>query len=301
MNKSNLSILRIVLGILLSILICPLMFIISWGVGNIWTIDNEVLNKKYIIEKFDEIDGYNKLIDVAIESATDRIEDTKIIEKIATEVFDKECIDEIFEQIMDRIFEGKKIDIDLEDKLENSIRRAVVNVYNDEAENVIDTYAKDMAQELNGSIKDALEEIENSQELNKYSDVIIFIKKNAGTAIIAAIVFWGICWLILLLIFKAGRAGFIVPAVSLILSAIVFFAEFVFILWMTGEITDYVSELLDGIEVLAVEFIVCFIDSVKNAVFMCGAVTFVAAIVMIIVGYILHTVRQKRLQRLEQL
>lgn len=56
-----------------------------------------------------------------------------------------------------------------------------------------------------------------------------------------------------------------------------------------------------GIEVFAVEFIMCFIDSVKNAVLMCGVVTFVAAIAMIIVGCIVHTVRKKRLRRLEQL
>lgn len=368
MNNCNLSMLRIVLGVLLSILIFPLMFITSWIMGNIWTIDNEILNKNYVIEKFNEIDGYNKLIDVAIELASDSIENTKMVEKIATEVFDKGCIDEIFEQIMDKIFEGGKIDIDLEDKLEKGICRAVVNVYNDEAENIIDawlegnfkdanrviyeacadmldeqmielgadklgvdkslvnvtqvreyldenplseadkeliidacgkviedyvdTYAQGMAWEINASIEEAIEEFENSQELNQYSDVIIFIKKNAGIALLAAIVIFVVCWIILLMIFKVRKAGFIIPAVSLILSAIAYFAEFVFVLWMTGEITAYIAGGKDSIESFVFEFVVSFVDGVKNVILMCGTVTLVAAIVLIIAGCVLNAVRK---------
>lgn len=370
MKRNRLSAIRIVFGVFFSILFFPIMFAAAFIVGNVWTVKNDVLNKEAILEEFDNVDGYEKLLDAVMESVMGDAEDTELQKRIVSEVFDEECIDEIFGQVLDKLFEGKDIDIDLEDKLEESISNAVVNVYDDEAENVIDAwiegsldyeyeiiydacgdmidekiveacvdrfgldesmlsseqirqylkdnpiseadkkliieecgkvvetyvdnYAGDIAEELNTSIEDALSELEESEELNEYSEIIIMIKSNANMAIIVGVVLFVICMLLLLLIFKAGRAGFVVPAVALIFSAIAYLAEFILALWVTGELSNYALEIEDSIEVFVFDFMMKIVEGVRNTILICGAVSFAIAVVMIIVGSILHTARKKR-------
>lgn len=368
MKTNKLSAIRIVLGVFFSIFFIPIMYAVSFAAGNIWTVDNKVLDRDAIIDEFKAMDGYDKLIDAAIDTvAIDEI-DKDIQKRIVSEVFDEECINEVFEQVLDKIFEGEDVDIDLEDEFAKGISDAIVNLYNDEAENVInawisrdlasdyemiyemcgeyideqmvsfaagqlgvdtsvlsvqnvreylaanpiseadkkkvidecgklvedyvDEYAVTIAKEINVSVEEAMDEINDSEELNEASEIIIMIKENAMLAVILCGVVFAVCWIILLLIFKARRSGFVIPAVSLIFAAITYFIEFVAILWATGEMTSAAEDFEDAVEILAFDFVMNFIDAIKNTILTCGAVTLVVAIVLIIIGCVLHAVRK---------
>ena len=76
----------------------------------------------------------------------------------------------------------------------------------------------------------------------------MMIKDNATLAIILCGVAFAVCFIILLLIFKARRAGFVIPAVSLIFAAITYLIEFVVILWATGELSSAAEDFEDAIE-----------------------------------------------------
>lgn len=368
MKNNKLSAIRIVLGVFFSIFFIPIMYAVSFAAGNIWTLDNKVLDRDAIIDEFEAMDGYDKLIDAALETASIDEIDKDIQKKVVSEVFDEDCINEVFEQILDKVFEGKDVDIDLEDELAEGMSDAIVNLYNDEAENVInawisrdlakdyemiydvcgeyideqmvsfaadqlgvdksvlsvqnvreylatnpiseadkkkvidecgklvedyvDDYAVTIAKEINVSVAEALEEINDADELEEASEIIIMIKDNATLAIILCGVAFAVCFVILLLIFKARRAGFVIPAVSLIFAAITYLIEFVVILWATGEVASAAEDFEDAIEILAFDFVMKFIDAIKNTILTCGAVTFVVAVVLIIVGCVLHTVRK---------
>ncbi len=368
MKNNKLSAIRIVFGVFFSIFFIPIMYVVSFAAGNIWTLDNKVLDRDAIIDEFEAMDGYDKLIDAALETASIDEIDKDIQKKVVLEVFDEDCINEVFEQILDKVFEGKDVDIDLEDELAEGMSDAIVNLYNDEAENVInawisrdlakdyemiydvcgeyideqmvsfaadqlgvdksvlsvqnvreylvanpisesdkkkvidecgkivedyvDEYAVTIAKEINVSVAEALEEINDAEELDEASEIIIMIKDNATLAIILCGVAFAVCFIILLLIFKARRAGFVIPAVSLILAAITYLIEFVVILWATGEMTSVAEDFEDAIEILAFDFVMKFIDAIKNTILTCGAVTFAVAVVLIIIGCVLHVVRK---------
>lgn len=368
MKNDKLSAIRIVLGVFFSIFFIPIMYAVSFAAGNIWTVDNKVLDRDAIIDEFKEMDGYDKLIDVALETASIDEIDKDIQKRVVSEVFDEECINEVFEQILDKIFEGEDVDIDLEDEFTKGISDAIVNLYNDEAENVInawisrdlakdyemiydvcgeyideqmvsfaagqlgvdasvlsvqnvreylvanpipeadmkkvidecgklvedyvDDYAVTIAKEINVSVAEALEEINDADELEEASEIIMMIKENSTLAIILCGVVFAVCFVILLLIFKARRAGFVIPAVSLILAAITYFIEFVVILWATGEVAAQTEEFSDAIEIFAFDFVMRYVDAIKNTILTCGAVTFAVAVVLIIIGCVLHTVRK---------
>ena len=368
MKNNKLSAIRIVLGVFFSIFFIPIMYAVSFAVGNIWTVDNKVLNRDAIIDEFKAMDGYDKLVEAALETASVDEIDKDIQKKIVSTVFDEECIDEVFGQILDKMFEGKDVDIDLEDEFAKGISDAIVNLYNDEAENVInawisrdlakdyemiddvcgeyiddymmgfaanqlgidkstltfdrvreylssnpipeadkkkaidecgkivekyvDEYTTPLAKEINASVAEALEEINNADELEETSEIIILIKENATLAIILCGVAFAVCFIILLLIFKARRAGFVIPAVSLILAAITYFVEYIVILWATGEMASATEDFEDAIEILAFDFVMNFIDAIKNTIITCGVVTFAVAVVLIIIGCVLHAVRK---------
>ena len=277
MKNNKLSAIRIVLGVFFSIFFIPIMYAVSFAAGNIWTVDNKVLDRDAIIEEFEAMDGYDKLIDVALETASIDEIDKDIQKKVISEVFDEDCINEVFEQILDKVFEGKDVDIDLEDELAEGISDAVVNLYNDEAENVInawisrdlakdyemiydvcgeyidgqmisfaadqlgvdtsvlsvqnvreylvtnpipeadmkkvidecgklvedyvDEYAVTIAKEVNVSVAETLEEINDADELKEASEIIMMIKENSTLAIILCGVAFTVCFVILLLIF----------------------------------------------------------------------------------------------------
>ena len=370
MKNNKLSAIRIVLGVFFSIFFIPIMYAVSFAAGNIWTVDNKVLDRDAIIEEFEAMDGYDKLIDVALETASIDEIDKDIQKKVISEVFDEDCINEVFEQILDKVFEGKDVDIDLEDELAEGISDAVVNLYNDEAENVInawisrdlakdyemiydvcgeyidgqmisfaadqlgvdtsvlsvqnvreylvtnpipeadmkkvidecgklvedyvDEYAVTIAKEVNVSVAETLEEINDADELKEASEIIMMIKENSTLAIILCGVAFTVCFVILLLIFKARRAGFVIPAVSLILAAITYFIEYIVILWATGEMASATEDFEDAIEILAFDFVMNFIDAIKNTILTCGVITFAVGIVLIIIGCILHAVRKNR-------
>ena len=368
MKNNKLSAIRIVLGVFFSIFFIPIMYAVSFAAGNIWTVDNKVLDRDAIIDEFKAMDGYDKLIDAALETASIDEIDKDIQKRVISEVFDEECINEVFVQILDKVFEGKDVDIDLEDELAEGISDAVVNLYNDEAENVInawisrdlakdyemiydvcgeyideqmvsfaaeqlgvdtsvlsvqnvreylvanpipeadmkkvidecgklvedyvDDYAVTIAKEINVSVAEALEEINDADELEEASEIIMMIKENSTLAIILCGVAFAVCFVILLLIFKARRAGFVIPAVSLILAAITYLIEFVVILWATGEVAAQTEEFSDAIEIFAFDFVMRYVDVIKNTILTCGAVTFAVAVVLIIIGCVLHTVRK---------
>ncbi|MBR6646275.1 MAG: hypothetical protein IKL09_02015 [Clostridia bacterium] len=368
MKNNKLSAIRIVLGVFFSIFFIPIMYAVSFAAGNIWTVDNKVLDRDAIIDEFKAMDGYDKLIDAALETASIDEIDKDIQKRVISEVFDEECINEVFVQILDKVFEGKDVDIDLEDELAEGISDAVVNLYNDEAENVInawisrdlakdyemiydvcgeyideqmvsfaaeqlgvdtsvlsvqnvreylvanpipeadmkkvidecgklvedyvDDYAVTIAKEINVSVAEALEEINDADELEEASEIIMMIKENSTLAIILCGVAFAVCFVILLLIFKARRAGFVIPAVSLILAAITYLIEFVVILWATGEVAAQTEEFSDAIEIFAFDFVMRYVDAIKNTILTCGAVTFAVAVVLIIIGCVLHTVRK---------
>ena len=368
MKNNKLSAIRIVLGVFFSIFFIPIMYAVSFAAGNIWTVDNKVLDRDAIIDEFKAMDGYDKLIDAALETASIDEIDKDVQKKVVSEVFDEDCINEVFEQILDKVFEGKDVDIDLEDELAEGISDAVVNLYNDEAENVInawisrdlakdyemiydvcgeyideqmvsfaaeqlgvdtsvlsvqnvreylvanpipeadmkkvidecgklvedyvDDYAVTIAKEINVSVAEALEEINDADELEEASEIIMMIKENSTLAIILCGVVFAVCFVILLLIFKARRAGFVIPAVSLILAAITYLIEFVVILWATGEVAAQTEEFSDAIEIFAFDFVMRYVDAIKNTILTCGAVTFAVAVVLIIIGCVLHTVRK---------
>jgi len=368
MKTNKLSAIRIVLGVFFSILFIPIMYAVSFAAGNIWTVDNKILDRDAILDEFKAMDGYDKLIDAAIETVSIDEIDKDIQKRIVSEVFDEDCINEIFTQVLDKLFEGEDVDIDFEDEFAKGISDAIISLYNDEAENVIDAwisrdlakdyemiyevcgeyidaqmidfaagqlgidksmitidrvreylssnpiseadkkkviddcgkivedyvdeYATTIAKEINLSAEDAIDEINNTDEINEVSDIIIMIKENAMLAVILCGVAFAVCWIILLLIFKARRAGFVIPAVSLILAAITYFIEFVAILWATGEVNAYMEELKDGIENLVFDFVMNYIEAIKNTILTCGIVTFAVAIVMIIIGCVLHAVRK---------
>ena len=368
MKNNKLSAIRIVLGVFFSIFFIPIMYAVSFAAGNIWTVDNKVLDRDAIIDEFKAMDGYDKLIDAALETASIDEIDKDVQKKVVSEVFDEDCINEVFEQILDKVFEGKDVDIDLEDELAEGISDAVVNLYNDEAENVInawisrdlakdyemiydvcgeyideqmvsfaagqlgvdtsvlsvqivreylvanpipeadmkkvidecgklgedyvDDYAVTIAKEINVSVAETLEEINDADELEEASEIIMMIKENSTLAIILCGVVFVVCFVILLLIFKARRAGFVIPAVSLILAAITYLIEFVVILWATGEVAAQTEEFSDAIEIFAFDFVMRYVDAIKNTILTCGAVTFAVAVVLIIIGCVLHTVRK---------
>lgn len=368
MKNNKLSAIRIVLGVFFSIFFIPIMYAVSFAVGNIWTVDNKVLDRDAIIDEFKKMDGYDKLIDAALETASIDEVDKDIQKRVVSEVFDEDCINEVFEQILDKIFEGEDVDIDLEDEFAKGISDAIVNLYNDEAENVInawisrdlakdyemiydvcgeyideymisfaagqlgidkntltfdrvreylsstpipeadkkkvidecgklvenyvDDYADTLAKEINGSVAEALEEINDTEELNEASEIIMLIKENATLAVILCVVAFAVCFIILMLIFKARRAGFVIPAVSLILAAITYFVEYIVILWATGEMASAAEDFEDAIEILVFDFMMKFIDAIKNTILVCGGVTFAVAVVLIIIGCVLHTVRK---------
>ena len=368
MKNNKLSAIRIVLGVFFSIFFIPIMYAVSFAAGNIWTVDNKVLDRDAIIDEFKAMDGYDKLIDAALETASIDEIDKDVQKKVVSEVFDEDCINEVFEQILDKVFEGKDVDIDLEDELAEGISDAVVNLYNDEAENVInawisrdlakdyemiydvcgeyideqmvsfaagqlgvdtsvlsvqnvreylvanpipeadmkkvidecgklvedyvDDYAVTIAKEINVSVAETLEEINDADELEEASEIIMMIKENSTLAIILCGVVFAVCFVILLLIFKARRAGFVIPAVSLILAAITYLIEFVVILWATGEVAAQTEEFSDAIEIFAFDFVMRYVDAIKNTILTCGAVTFAVAVVLIIIGCVLHTVRK---------
>jgi len=368
MKNNKLSAVRIVLGVFFSILFIPVMYAVSFVAGNIWTVDKKILDRDAIIDEFKEMDGYDKLIDAAIETVSIDDIDKEIQKRIAAEVFDEDCINEVFEQILDKIFEGKNVKINFEDEFAKGIRESIISIYNDEADNIIDAwilgslakdynmiydvcgeyideqmvnfaagrlgidknmltadrvreylsanpisetdkkkvidecgkivedyvdgYALTIAEEINVSISDAMDEINNADELNEASEAIIMIKENTLLAIILCGVVFVVCWVILLLVFNARRAGFVIPAVSLIFAACTYFIEFVVILWATGEVKAYVEEFEDAIEILVFDFVMNFIDAIKNIILTCGIVTFAVAVIMIIIGCVLHTVRK---------
>ncbi|MBE5947395.1 MAG: hypothetical protein E7261_00050 [Lachnospiraceae bacterium] len=366
--NNKLSAVRIVFGVFFSILFIPIMFAVSFAAGNIWTVDNKVLDRDAIIDEFKAMDGYDKLIDAAIETVSIDEIDKDIQKRIVSEVFDEECINEVFEQILDKIFEGEDVDINLEDEFAKGISDAIVNFYDDEAENVInawisrdlasdyemiydmcgeyideqmisfaagqlgvdasvlsvqnvreylaanpiseadkkkvidecgklvedyvDEYAVAIAKEINVSVEESMDEINDSEELNEASEIIMLIKENAMLAIILCGVAFAVCFIILLLIFKARRAGFVIPAVSLIFASITYFVEYIVILWVTGEMASAAEDFEDAVEILAFDFVMNFIDAIKNTILTCGAVTLAVAVILIIIGCALHTVRK---------
>lgn len=368
MKNNKLSAFRIVLGVFFSIFFIPIMYAVSFAAGNIWTADNKILDRDAIIGEFVQMDGYDKLIDAAIETVSIDEIDKDIQKRIVSEVFDEECINEVFEQILDKVFEGEDVDINLEDEFAKGISDAIVELYNDEAENVInawisrdlasdyemiydvcgeyideqmvsfaagqlgvdssilsvhnvreylatnpiteadkkkvidecgkivedyvDDYAETIAKEINVSVAEALEEINDAEELNEASEIIIMIKENALLAVVLCGVAFAVCFIILLLVFKARRAGFVIPAVSLIFAAITYFVEFIAILWATGEMASAAEDFEDAIEVLAFDFVMNYIDTIKNTILTCGVVTLAVAVVMIIIGCVINAVRK---------
>ena len=76
------------------------------------------------------------------------------------------------------------------------------------------------------------------------------------------------------------------------LAALTYFVEYIAVLWATGELAAQAEEFEDAIEILAFDFMMNYIDVIKNTILTCGIIALAVAVVMIIIGCVLHAVRR---------
>lgn len=367
---------RIVLGVFLAILFLPFFILLPLIGGNTWVVENKVIDSKAMMNVFEEMDGYDRLQDLILNSVVDyEMAESEIVKKVVEEVCNKEFINEAVTQIMDRIFENKDIDIDLQDELEENIHSAILGFYDDasgeilddwinnntngkyeeiyeicddiiadmmieygadelgvdesalninqvrnylvenpisdneknrilkKCEDVVEEYADDysaeISEEVNIEIMNVFDELEDSDEMEQVSEIIGKFKERSLIVFVGSIVIFAALFILLLLVFKGNRTAFYLPAISLIISAIVFLAEYLIVVLLLGKLTGYFNEGNEAIEVFAVEYITNYVGTIQNVFLVFAAIMFIIAVVLFIVGTVIHIIRVNNFYKME--